>query len=169
MNLKTEDETKKKTIEIKNRVLYINGKVQKKHIFPPKYSDVLNVDQEEQIKLDKIELKQSISIKDRSSIFTGFATKAKSATEIHMAYKRVKQLVPEADHIVMAYSAGGHDGYHDDGEHSSAKRLLNIVADRNLTNVVVFVARVYGGIPLGHKRFILIDKVAKEALNKLKK
>ena len=39
--------------------------------------------------------------------------------------------------------------------------------DRNSTKTAVFVARTYGGIPLGPKRFIFIEKAARDALNKL--
>ena len=84
-----------------------------------------------------------------------------------MAYKKFHQLAPEADHLIMAYKVRQYAGYHDNGEHSAAKRIKNIMDDMNIQNTVVVVARVYGGIPLGKMRFVNVDRAARDALSLL--
>ena len=133
---------------------------------PPRFSGILSIDQQEQARFDKIKLLQSSEIKDKSSIFTAFAAQARNITDVRLMCKKVKQIMPEADHLII-YSVGKLEGYHDSGEHGAGKRISNIMKDLNCQNTVLVTARVYGGIPLGLKRFVLIDKVSNEVLHSL--
>ena len=140
----------------------------KRSIFsPPTCTDLFTTDAETQDKMDSLPLIQSPSVIEKSSVFTGFAFIVNNSTDIQLAYRRVKQLIPDSDHIIMAYAVKQHMGDHDNGEHAAGRRLSAILADRNLNNVAVFVSRVYGGIPLGPRRFWFIEKTAKEVLNLL--
>ena len=161
------DVAKKTKIEIKRGQLYLNGKLQKQHIFPPTVAKILNVDATMQAKLDAIKPAISSTYTEKSSEFTGYAVRAFNTTDTKLEYTKIKQMVPEADHIMMSYSFKHHEGYHDYGEHGSGKRLLDLLHTRNLHNVVVFVTRVYGGIPIGPKRLLLIEKAARGALESL--
>ena len=166
-NQNVEDETKKIKIEFKKGTLHLNGKPQRKHIIPPTVTQLLNVSSDLQAKLDKVAPVHSNQIKDKYSSFQGFALRVNNITDICHAYLRIKQLNPEADHIMLAYTIKEHSGHHDHGEHKAAGHMLQILQDRNLSNVAVFVVRVYGGIPLGQKRFLHIEKSTREALNNL--
>ena len=88
-------------------------------------------------------------------------------SQVRNAYKHIKQISPDSDHIMMAYSARQYSGHHDDGKHGTSRRLTAILADRNSVNVTVFVTRTFGGLHIGPKRFMLIERAAKEALNKI--
>ena len=160
-----EDETKKVRIQVKGGQLHLNGKAQKKYVHPPTWSEMFSIDKDKQDKIDKLELHQGATIKDKSSTFTGFALHVTSTTDVKLAYKKVKQLIPESDHIMAAYVVKQYNRYHDNGEHSAGRKIAAILADRNSTNTVVFVSCVFGGIPLGSKRFLHIEKAAKNALN----
>ena len=161
----TLEDHKKIKMEVKGGLLYLNGKAQKKHISPPTVADIVNVPEDIQAKMDNIKFEQSDTVSDKGSYFTGFATKASNSTEVRLAYKRIKQIVPEADHIVMVYSVKQYLGCHDNGEHAAGMKLQRILMDRNTKDTVVFVMRVFGGIHIGPKRFILIEKVARQALD----
>ena len=58
-------------------------------------------------------------------------------------------------------------GYHDNGEHGASVKLQKILLDRCLNNTAVFVTREFGGIHLGPRRFLHIEKVARAALDEL--
>ena len=167
LNDKVEDESKKVKIEFKGGKLLLNGKIQKKHVYPRTVSQLFNVDENLQDKLNTIRLTQSGTKKDKSSQFTGFAAKVQNITDIRNAYLCLKQLQPDADHLIMAYVTKDHTGGHDHGEHGASRRILQILQDRNSSHTALFVTRVYGGIPLGPKRFLHIEKVAREALNNM--
>ena len=161
------DPAKHTKAEIRNGSLYINGKQNKQHIYPPTVVEMFNIDKTAQSRMDKVSLEASNTIIEKSSEFTAFAVRATTAPEVKLAYKKVKQLVPEADHVIMAYTFKQHIGYHDCGEHGAGKKLMQILSNRSAKNIAVFVSRVFGGIPLGPKRFMMIEKVAREALDLL--
>ena len=56
-------------------------------------------------------------------------------------------------------------GYVDDGEYDGGAMLTSAIEHKNLTNISVFVAQVYGGVHSGGKRFKCIAKVDKEAID----
>ena len=160
-------EDKKVQAEMKNGKLYIGGEMQKKYIFPPSVRELFQINNATQRRIDALKNTQSNTSYEKSSEFTAYAFRVGNAVETRLAYKKCKQLSPEADHIMMAYKVKQYSGHQDDGEHRAGKRLLNILEDRQAKDTAIFVARVYGGIPLGQKRFAYIEKAANEALNLL--
>ena len=68
---------------------------------------------------------------------------------------------------MMAYSLKQFTGHEDHGEFGASKRILKILTDRRMLNTAVFIARTFGGIPLGPRRFMHIEKVTKDVLDKL--
>ena len=95
--------------------------------------------------------------------------KAKSANEVKLAYKKAKQLFPDSDHIVMAYTFKTYTGWQDNLEYGAGKKLLELIKDHDKHhNTVLFITRKTTGMYLGPRRFMYIQKVAKEALTKLK-
>ena len=76
-------------------------------------------------------------------------------------------MFPESNHIMMAYTLKNFTGNQDNGEFGASKKLLQILLSRGYANTAVFVTHEYGGIHLGQRRFLHIEKAAKEALNKI--
>ena len=68
---------------------------------------------------------------------------------------------------MLAYAVKTYVGHHDNGEHGAGSRMLNMLTQQGATNTAVFVTRDYGGIHLGQRRFLYIDKVTREALNSI--
>ena len=129
--------------------------------------DMMNITKEAQEKIDKIKIFEADTISDRDSHFTGYSVRVNNTTDICLAYKKIKQISPDADHIMLAYAVKQHQGYHDNGEHSAGKKLSRILSDRVATNTAIFVTRIYGGRHLGPKRFVHIEKAGRDALNLL--
>ena len=152
---------------IKGKTLYVNKKPQRQHIFPLTVQEMFNITAEEQRKIDAIELSQSDVIVDKGGSFKGFALKVNGATEIRLAYKKLRQLYPESNHIMLAYTGKAYTGSQDDGEYTAGYKLLNILSASTRKNTALFVTREYGVVHLGPRRFLHIEKVAREAMQKL--
>ncbi|QLQ80622.1 hypothetical protein HG537_0D06230 [Torulaspora globosa] len=59
-----------------------------------------------------------------------------------------------------------HQGSSDGGESGAGQRLLTLLEQANVVNVLVVVTRWYGGTPLGPARFRHISSTAVESLKK---
>ena len=119
--------------------------------------------------MDKLQIKSSEAVNDKASVFRGHALKVNNSSEIRLAYKKMKLMYPESNHIMMGYSMKKYVGNCDDGEFGAGKRLQKIVSENPRANgtTVVFVTREFGGIHLGPRRFIHIERVAREAMTSL--
>ena len=71
-----------------------------------------------------------------------------------------------ADHIMMAYwlkqSTDIQQGSTSNGEHFGDLELMKVLVNHNYVDVVVFCARHYGGILLGHNRLVNIKTLQKK-------
>ena len=80
----------------------------------------------------------------------------------------MKQLFPDADHIIAAYIIRNGEGYQDDSEHGASLRMLKTLKDQEVQNTAVFVVRYYGGMRLGPSRHTKIQAVVLDAIARLK-
>ena len=163
------EDQQKDDITVKNRILYVNRVPQKKVPFPAPGPVDLFPDKTEQDKLDKIKYATSTVVEESGSAFQAFAIKLQSITEVKRAYVRVRQLHPGASHVIAAYSIKSYEGHQDDFEHGASHRLLNVIANNSFNNIAVYVVRYHQGPNLGPKRHQLYEKVATEALARIKK
>ena len=160
-----EQKHKRVVAEIKNRELVIDGVLQKTHVFPPTARELLSIDDNMQHKIDNLKIYESAVVVDKASSFKGHAIPVKSMAEVCLAYLKIKQMYPDADHAVLAYTVREYTGHHHDGEFGVSPRLLKVLKDKQCSNTAVFVTRIYGGLKLGPRRHVYIEKVAREALN----
>ena len=100
-------------------------------------------------------------------LFTTALLKIKGTKDVNAAYHKIRLLYPESDHIVMAYSFKNFTGSHDHGEHAAGEKILQILLQRCTSDTVVFVTREHGGIQLGQRRFLHIERAARDALDAL--
>ena len=149
----------------KNKRLYVNNELQKKAIQPPTATELFNLDKQELDKIAKMQMFASAPLKEKGSKFTAYAFKVTSNTDIRRAYKKIKLMHPEADHVVLVYNLMGEVHGNDDGEHGAALRLQESIQTHE--NMAVMVARVYGGQLLGPRRFLLMGKVVEDAISNM--
>ena len=76
----TMDKGKKVKIEVINRTLFLNGKPQKKHVTPPTATEMFNIPLHIQVKLGALQFKQSSTLQEKGSYFTGYAIKTQNVT-----------------------------------------------------------------------------------------
>jgi uncharacterized YigZ family protein len=92
--------------------------------------------------------------KDRGSKFLGFVFHVENEEEIKAIQEKLRKEYHDARHHCYAWRLG-FEGEHfranDDGEPSSSagKPILQQIAARDLTNVLVVVIRYFGGVLLG--------------------
>lgn len=107
-----------------------------------------------------------------------FVGRAIRADTIEKAARLIKELkaskdTAKATHNISAcrIRTGAHvyEEAYDNGEPPAAQRMLFMLKQNNVENVVIVVTRWYGGVKLGPKRFQAIDQVAKESLELLSK
>ena len=65
----------------------------------------------------------------------------------------------------VGVNGGDVSGCVHDGEHGEGTRFKSAIEHKNLTNVLVFVAWVHGGVHLGEKRLRCIAQVAQKAID----
>ena len=152
---------------IKNKTLFINEVPQKTHICPPTVAEVLNSSKQDLERMEKMRFSSSVLLSEKHSTFQGHAYHAKNTSDARLAYRRMKQLYPDKDHIMMVYAIKSYHGAHDDGEHGASKYLSQVLANSQRKDIMIFVTREFGGVHLGLRRFLLIEKAAKEALTQL--
>lgn len=103
----------------------------------------------------------------KGSKFRAAAAILDSLNDVHLAYIKMFQLYPHADHIVAAFAVEDQEGYQDNGEFGAGYRVLNVIRDAKLFNVAVFVIREYDGQHLGPQRFDIIRDLSQKALEAL--
>ena len=157
----------KKKYTVKKRVLYVDGNPVKKVVHPPTVEDLF-VQKGEQDKTSKVKFWFSEPKDELGSIFTAIAAKVSGYTEIKRAYRKVKQMYPGSNHIMLGYDYHKVQGCQDDGEHSGGLCIQKTLEEQGVTNKAVFVVRNFGGRRLGPKRFDIIRQVVKEVLTKVK-
>ncbi len=159
-------------IEVKRDKVYVNKEWQRNPVPPPEPSDILNVDSEEQEKIDKIKFTETSVQGEKGSSFRGVGAKVTSRAEIRRCYKKIRQQFPAATHIMCAYSfkKGGdkvETGKQDDGEWGGAHRILETIRFKKVSNTVIFVVREFGGQEIGANRFKHIKDCSEKVLNKM--
>ena len=145
----------------------MNKVPQKQYVQAPTVQDIFNMSKEEIAKANALNITSSKLVTDKGSHFRGHAVRVQGTSEIRLAYKRMKMLFPESNHIMMAYVVKDYTGNCDDGEYGASKRLLQLVSGGGFSDTILFVTREYAGTHLGQRCFLHIEKVAKEALDVL--
>ncbi len=158
--------------EVKRGQLYINNEIYKNPVPPPQPIEILGIEEDE---LTRMENMQLIGVKpqgEKGSSFKGIGVKVTSVGEARRAYKRVKREYPHASHVMMAYTFkktgdSSEYGKQDDGEWGGSFKILEVLKDKKVSNVAVFVVREYGGSHIGPKRFTHISESAVKVLKKM--
>ena len=149
--------------------LCIRGSPYRRKIQPPTPAEMIDLEPEQLEEIFNLESTRGDIITLDKSEFTGYAAKVKCHDDIKLHYIRLKMIQPNARHVVCAYSIKDKDpcyarDYHDDGEPSAGRTILQILKENLVENTVVFVARKYGGLRMGANRFKCYSDAAKSAL-----
>ena len=103
------------------------------------------------------------------SRFITVLTNINSINEVSDKINEYKKIYKDATHYCMAYIINGHEKCDDDGEPSgtAGMPMLNVLKNKNLTNILCIVIRYFGGIKLGAGGLVrAYSKSVSEALKK---
>ncbi len=97
---------------------------------------------------------EEVLLKEKSSKFFGYAFPVESEEEIRSALDNIRKQHPTARHWCYAWQLGTTDiryRANDDGEpsHTAGTPIYGQIQSFGVTNVLVIVARYFGGIKLG--------------------
>ncbi|KAF8460586.1 ribosomal protein S5 domain 2-type protein, partial [Kalaharituber pfeilii] len=116
-------------------------------------------------------------VTEKKSVFLGHAVRVTSSAEAkHFVAELIAsdKRLQRATHNMYAYriklpppSQGWVQDNDDDGETAAGSRLAHLLSVMGVENVLVVVARWYGGIKLGGDRFRIIGAVGREAVVRL--
>lgn len=157
----------KASIKVQNDIVYINRQPVQHKLPPVKMSEMFPTPQDQQ-KLDSITLSKSDDKTVKNSVFQAFAMHASTSAEAHLAHRKVRVANPSVSHVIAAF-VSGENGYafDDDGEYGSGLRLVRAIQAAGYTDLVVVVARRFGGQHIGAQRFCIINELALQAIRKL--
>lgn len=112
---------------------------------------------------------------EKRSKFYAFAQHVTSADEVKALNQMYRKKYYDARHVCYAYrlgASGEEFRANDDGEPSSTagKPILGVLLSENVTDVVIFVIRYYGGVNLGTGGLIVAYReAAHDAMNNAEK
>ena len=120
--------------------------------------------------MDSAEFQRSTVHEESGSKFTAYAAKLLSSEILKAAYIKIRKcLEPKADSVFMAYrilmDGKIQQGSTDDGEFYSDLEIRDILKEKKIVNLVVFVTRSFNGQHIGKARFRLIRDMVYEVLS----
>lgn len=159
---------KKKQFTVSNKRLYIDEKLHEQLVLPPRPLEIFASVGDQQ-KMDDIEFNVSKPKTHNRSQFIGLATRVANLEQVQLAYRKVRQMYPSYDHVMMAYriSPNSIEGYQDDGEYAAGIKIHSKIVNMRCHGIAVFVVRNFGGIHIGPARFDCISAVAESAIEDL--
>lgn len=97
---------------------------------------------------------KGVLLKEKKSKFFGYAFPIKSEKEVKPIIETLRKKHPTAGHVCYAWQIGHADLYYrtnDDGEpnNSAGKPIYGQIQFYKVTNVLVAVVRIFGGVKLG--------------------
>ena len=156
-------------MKIKQGKLYLGGS-KKPHLFKvkcPAIKDIIEMTTDERVQLEEIPLYSTSVHKEMMSSFQAYGGAATTMEQVRRYYSHLKIKHSDATHIVMAYRLPGlnkadDEGYDDDGEHGSGRRILKMLQDDDKKKIAIYVVRHYGGVNLKKRRFEIYNMLAGE-------
>ena len=152
--------------KFKKGKLYVNGKLYKPSVTPPKVNEIVSPDNQDDI--NAVILQHGETIAYEGCTFTAFSQEVRSIQDVQKGYVRMKQMYPEALHISNAYRLPGTDidseGMADDGEHGCGRLILKLLTEWNIYCRAIYLVRRYGGVHLGTKRFGCMTEAVKSCV-----
>ena len=106
--------------------------------------DLLNTTETELQDIQELLVAQSSDHHEKGSIFTRYAINVASIQTARKIYKHMKLKHCEATHVTMAYRLNGFnkaydEGYIDDGETGSRRRLLNKLIEEEASDIMLII------------------------------
>ena len=103
-----------------------------------------------------------------------YIAKVQSLDDVRKAYLKMRIKYGDATHISCGYRLANAMGPFnqeavDDSDYGCARTLLNVLKDSEMNEFAIFLARNYGGIHLGNRRFDIFKQMAEKSVQAWRK
>ena len=117
-------------------------------IVPPSNADVLLLSHHHHEDVKAMKIINGGEHVEQGSKFYSFAAKVTSLEDINKAYMKMRIKHADSTHICCAYHLEGVQGVNnqfsvDDGEIGASRRMLQVLKDKDVENLAIFVVRHY--------------------------
>jgi hypothetical protein len=156
-------------VEVKDRAIHINGQKMRPPLTPPVLEKTLTCNPTEIDIMRQVNFYASELIGQKGSTFRAFASPAHCAEDARYAYLAISRFprVASSSHLISAYLTNNDEyDYFDDGDHGLGRHVFDLMQEKNIQGVIVFLSRDFGGFHLGNDRFSIINKVVNQALSR---
>jgi hypothetical protein len=152
-------------IEVYDTHFTIDGKTIRDEIRPATAEEVLMRTKDDQDDMDDIKFHKTETTEERRSKFTLFAANITSSDEAKVAYKAIHKdmTASSATHLIAAYIVDDDiRGWQDDNDFGMGRFLMKTMEEKGMKNIIMFLARNFGGVHLGQRRFNIISELVRE-------
>ena len=156
-------------IQVRDKAIYINNQKRKPPLVPPTLERILTCDPDELDVISNVDFFASDLIGLKNSTFRAFVSPAANLEDARYAYLAIARFprVSASSHLISAYYTQDEEyDYHDDGDHGLGRHVFDLMIEKGLKGVIIFLSRDFGGIHLGSDRFTIINRVVKQAMAK---
>ena len=169
-NFKQEDGAKTEDMEYGKGGIYYKQQLYTKMVPPPDPTSILRMSVATVENIFALPITSGKEIKFDGNTFYPYTVEANSPEDVQKAYLHVKLQHPSARHIVCAYRLPGYplhqyNDYQDDEEHGAGAKILQLLANNNITNRAVYVARYCSKHKIGNKRYEQYVDAVKSVIN----
>lgn len=168
---KSKPDDQKLPMKIHKNKLRVNDKPYIKKVQPPTAAEIIRLDTEEVVTINKAATVYGDSQLVECSEFISYAMKINSVEDVRIAYRKLRMRYADASHISSAYRLDPTNGPYnqeglDDGEFGAGRAMIQLMQEKQVLNAAVFMVRFYGGKKIGAQRFDVIKHLATIALQK---
>ena len=138
--------------------LLVNNSVVKQKVLPPSSTDALRLTKSELETVQAVKLIKGGEHTEKGFEFYVYAAKARSVDDVRKAYMKMRVKYGEATHISCGYQLSKPNGPFeqegiDDKEFGCGRIIMEKLAACDITELAVFIVRIYRGVHLGARRF----------------
>ena len=160
----------------RNNIIMPNGDAYTDEVQYVSNKDVLEVGPSDLNVLKSVQTEKSVSQDVDGNVFIAKGSIVENVEDVRRAYLSVccDPETASADHRVLAYrftdSHGKmHESYHDDSDHGTGRRILNIMRDNDISNAAMVVSRCRskGARYINYERFQIIEHLVCEIADSL--
>ena len=157
-------------IKMNHGKIIVNNTVIKPRIIPPTAKDTLQLSSQELEQIQAVKLIKGSEHTEKGSDFFVYVTKVKKLEDINRVYLKMRIKYGDATHISCAYRLDKPNGPFnqqsvDDTDYGCARALLDVMKDKEIDQLALFLVRCYGGVQLGSRSFEIFTQMAERGIH----
>jgi putative IMPACT (imprinted ancient) family translation regulator len=152
-------------VMVRNDYVLVNDVAIADDLTPPNAEAVLMRSHEDEEDMENVYIYSTQPICESESRFQLFAAKVTSMEAANQAYKAIQRFrqAASSSHLISAHRLNnGKVGWRDDGDHAMGRKLYTTMKRKKMSNMVLFLARNFGGHHLGNRRFEIVESLVEE-------